>query len=219
LKVNIHKINLAQVSLSLTADLLDQDEQTRASRFVAEDIRQKYIVSHAFLRQVLSEYLDLKPQDIHYIYNKHGKPSLKHNLVYFNLSHSGDVALVAVSKEASVGIDVEYKKPLEDFMSIAERFFAPEEITAIQAKPLTDQLDTFYTLWTRKEAYLKMLGLGVSFGLGRFVVSAEDLGFDCLESSEVEKSCWLGSIKSDKNYSAALSIKKVSPLSIDYFGF
>lgn len=218
MSVAIYKKELTMTDPLQDMDWLDDSEKQRAARFVSDEVCQKYVASHAFLRSVLSKQLNIAPAEVRYVYGDHGKPSLVGKTLYFNLSHSADMALVVVSRDGPVGIDVELKKPLSDFIAIAQRFFSKEEVEGLLAEPASEQLDVFYRLWTRKEAYLKMLGLGLSFGLDRFTVSSQEEGFTCLKTTQVKskigRQCWLGSVDVGKNYSAAVAVSQTTSLSI-----
>lgn len=144
-------------------------EQDRANRFIREQDKQAYVVSHAMLRFILARYLASDPGAVIIEVDKQGKPYLPDsNSLYFNLSHSKQRALVAVSQGHEVGVDIEYKSQKPDLLAIAERFFAYEEYIYIKCHQ--DQVLAFYQIWTAKEAYVKAQGKGLAYGLSRFCV-------------------------------------------------
>lgn len=128
-----------------------------------------------FLRAVLARYLSIAPRDIEFYYGEHGKPALAASEaaapLRFNLSHSHEVALLAVSRARPLGIDVEYARKTRDLDDIALRYFAHAEVAAYRALPAHQRLVAFYQCWSRKEAYLKAKGGGLAFPLGDFTVA------------------------------------------------
>jgi 4'-phosphopantetheinyl transferase len=116
------------------------------------------------LRRVLSRYLDLPAAEIHLANGEHGKPRLAdpESGLQFNLSHSGSLALVAVSRGLEVGVDVEKLEPGRDLVALAARVLEPEEAEAVRAATGEDRARVFYELWTRHEARLKCLGIGLT---------------------------------------------------------
>jgi 4'-phosphopantetheinyl transferase len=155
--------------------LLSADERERAGRFHFERDRNRYIVGRGRLRQLLGQYLDLPPQKITFAYTDHGKPYLPPQPdqpdLRFNISHSQQFALLAFAWGRRLGVDVEVIRPLTDMADLVRRFFAPAEIAAWEAVPPERQAEAFFCGWTRKEAFIKAIGEGLSYPLGRFVVS------------------------------------------------
>ena len=156
--------DLAELKLELSPDELE-----RASRFIHEKDAYAYIISHAYLRRVLAQQLACKPLDLVFEKNAHGKPFLLNHAVQFNLSHSGDYALIALS-DAPVGIDIERHKPAKDVLAIAQRYFTPVEYLYIKNQADQNKISTFYDIWSMKEAYVKALGEGIAYGFNRFSV-------------------------------------------------
>ena len=153
---------------------LSSEEQARALRFARESDRRAYVVAHGVLRRVLSGYTAIAPGDLEFDVGAHGKPSLRSDALNgrlsFNLSHSGEMALVAVSSCESVGVDVERQDSRADLLRLAREFFSPREQEALQVhvRAGEDVAETFFRAWTRKEAYLKATGQGVVSGLSHF---------------------------------------------------
>jgi 4'-phosphopantetheinyl transferase len=181
LDLNLRDVHVWSASLDSVrspgrpADLLSGDELVKAGRFRAELDRRRFIVCRGVLRSVLSRYLGDPPESLEFRYGPHGKPALKlgsgkHEL-HFNVSHCGDRALYAVALNREVGIDVERVRediPADD---IATRFFSDHEAAAISGLPGSDRHRAFFQLWTRKEAFLKAQGHGLSASLRDFAVS------------------------------------------------
>jgi 4'-phosphopantetheinyl transferase len=147
--------------------LLSDDERARAARFKFPGLRRRHIVSHAGLRVILGRYLDRHPASLAFRYSERGKPSLDPGLgpelPEFNLSHSSELALVAVSPLRVVGVDLErqdWKDSLED---VAKRYFSSRECGILRDAPSpSEKADCFFHLWTMKEAILKATGEGIT---------------------------------------------------------
>jgi 4'-phosphopantetheinyl transferase len=124
---------------------------------------------------ILSRYLDVEARLLRFRYGLRGKPAIAEEFgadwLRFNLSHSQEVALYAVAREREVGIDVEYVRPDATDEQIAERFFSPRELAKLQALPVDIRAAALFAAWTRKEAYLKAKGEGLSLALNQFEVS------------------------------------------------
>jgi 4'-phosphopantetheinyl transferase len=151
--------------------LLSADERARADRFRFERDRSRYTVGRARLRVLLGGYLGLVPSRLTFEYGEFQKPRLAGDQVRFNLSHSGSTALFAFTTQGEVGIDVE--RDDADFARerIAERFFSPAEVRELRALDPALQPLGFLTCWTRKEAFIKARGDGLSLALDSFDVS------------------------------------------------
>jgi 4'-phosphopantetheinyl transferase len=144
--------------------LLSADEKERARRFVFERDRGRFVAARAFLRRVLGQFVGEHPADLIFDYGSHGRPGLS---AYgprpdFNLSHAGDVALLAVSWASPLGIDVETVTPATDTGAIAGQVMHPNELAAFERLAEHLRMSAFFRLWTRKEAALKALGTGLS---------------------------------------------------------
>jgi 4'-phosphopantetheinyl transferase len=156
-------------------DLLSEDENARAARFVFDRHRAHFIAGRASLRRILGRYVGLAPERLEFGYGPRGKPFLKTgsdgDAVRFNLSHTGELALLAVVRAREVGVDVERIRAVKEHLRLAGRYFAPGEVDAIRALPSEVQYEAFFNCWTRKEAYIKALGTGLACPLDGFEVS------------------------------------------------
>jgi 4'-phosphopantetheinyl transferase len=177
----VSDIQLWHVSLDRTPDeiaclvpLLAPDELARAGRFRDPRLGHRFVAGRASLRQVLGQCLDRDPKDIHFTYHAAGKPELvdvgSHGL-HFNLTHSGALAIIAVIRGRPIGVDLERMRT--DFASeaIAARFFSPREQAMLSELLQDERAAAFFRCWTRKEAFIKLLGAGLSFPLDEFDVS------------------------------------------------
>lgn len=155
------------------AALLDAGEAARADRFQRDEDRARFIASHAALRLVLGRALRVDPAAVMVRAGTTGRPILAMPAggLDFNLSHSGDVALIGHVRGARIGVDVEVRRPLPDALRIARSHFAPDEARALAALPAASREAAFFELWTRKEAVVKATGAGLSSPLAAFCVS------------------------------------------------
>lgn len=211
-------LSLSENQRKAFLEILSPEEKEKAFRFHFEKDRTAYIAARGMLRQLLAQYLDEKPESIHFGYTSFGKPFLKHPLhnakVHFNLSHAGNLGLFAFSSEAEIGIDIEFIR--EDFSidSIVDHYFCSPEIQAIQNTDPSNAFSLFFKFWTRKEAILKAMGKGLSFPLEKCNVShVKELEFSpvILSDSQEENPVWyVRDLLPGKNYAAALALKKTN---------
>ena len=153
--------------------MLSPEEAHRCQRFHFQQHRRSYTISHGVLRALLGRYLKTSPEKIDFRYERAGKPALAipaTNLT-FNMAHSGEFAVYAFARNCRVGIDVERVRPLADLETIATRFFSPEECSQVLELDTAERVLAFFRCWTRKEAYIKAVGDGLSMPLDRFQVS------------------------------------------------
>jgi 4'-phosphopantetheinyl transferase len=154
---------------------LAADERTRADRFYFQRDREHFIAAHGVLRAILGLYLNRAPESLSFCYSSHGKPALVWELgrdaIHFNISHSHGVALYAIARDREVGVDVELIRRDLELEQIAERFFSRREVATLRALPADLRKYAFFLCWTRKEAYIKARGEGLSLPLDQFDVS------------------------------------------------
>ncbi len=176
-EVHVWEVSLSQVGARTAtfAALLTADEKQRAASFFREEDRSRFIVAHGLLRQLLGQYLSVKPEELRFRVNAFGKPALiqtsEEQPLSFNLAHSGDVILYAVTRCRKVGIDVEQIQPDLDVMELAQSQFAEQEVRCLQAFGPNERRDVFFRIWTCKEAYIKARGQGLSLPLQGFAVT------------------------------------------------
>ncbi len=154
---------------------LSADEIARVERLRHSPDRHRAIIARGGLRAILGAQLGVHPASLGFRYGDKGKPALDmgehHPPISFSVSHSGEWVLIAVAVGHRVGADVEAFRPVPGFEQIADRYFAPSECTAIGGVPENRRLDAFFCCWTRKEAYVKALGGGISLGFSHFAVA------------------------------------------------
>ena len=166
---------LEPAAVRASASLLSAAERERARRFAFGRDARRFIVRRARLRQLLGARLGVRPESVELVYGARGKPALANSALNshlrFNQSRCDDLAVYALSSGREVGIDVEAIRPLPDADAIAARFFSRREHAAYRALEPCDQPLGFFQCWTRKEAFIKALGEGLSHPLGSFDVS------------------------------------------------
>lgn len=154
---------------------LTADERARAERFHFQKDSEQFIVARGLLRTILARYLDVDPRQLRFAYSSYGKPSLagefNADALCFNLSHADGLALYAVTRGRQLGIDTERVRADLVDDQVAERFFSTQEVAALRALPGNMQSLAFFNCWTRKEAYIKARGEGLSLPLDQFDVS------------------------------------------------
>lgn len=154
---------------------LSIDERVRAKRLRFEADRKRFIVGRGILRNILCGYLSIEPSRLRLNYGNHGKPAIVDNqgreMIQFNLSHSGGLALYAFTRVHAIGVDIEQIHDIPDMEQIAEHFFSVRENSVFRALPESKKREAFFNCWTRKEAFIKALGDGLSWPLDKFDVS------------------------------------------------
>lgn len=149
--------------------LLSARERKRADRFVYDRHRRRYTVAQAHLRRVLGQLTDTPAERVRFGYGKYGKPFLPGG-PSFNQSHSGERIMIAVAVSGRLGVDVERVRPVRRLSALADKKFAPDEAARLRAVPARELERLFFRIWTRKEAFLKALGLGLAHPLRSFSV-------------------------------------------------
>jgi 4'-phosphopantetheinyl transferase len=202
-----------EISLGDFKDLLSSVEQDRASKFKFETDRRRYITAHAALRSILSSYVNSPARELQFASGPYGKPKLAPPIhdkkkIAFNLSHSHEVALIAITQGREIGVDVEWVR--EDFVfdEVAHRFFTTREVAALHALPLHLQREAFYKCWTSKEAFLKAKGTGLSGQLDEVEMGLTDHG---VRVKGTVPNLSLVELTVDGGYVAALVVGGVEP--------
>jgi 4'-phosphopantetheinyl transferase len=152
-------------------ELLSSDEAARASRFVFDRHRRRYVACRSTLRVLLGSYLGEPASDLCFTYTNYGKPELAGRAISFNVSHCDDLALIAVTLKHRLGVDIERLRPLEDLDGVAWTVFSSSELATLDTVPRHLKADAFFNCWTRKEAFIKAVGEGFSFPLKEFDVT------------------------------------------------
>ncbi len=198
--------------------ILIADEQKRAGRFHFQKDRDRFIVAHGVLRAILSCYLGVEPGQLCFCYNPYGKPALTKEFggerVRFNMAHSRGLAIYALTCGREIGIDLEYVRADLADGQIAECFFSHREVAMLRAVPKNLQKEAFFNCWTRKEAYVKARGEGLSLPLDQFDVSltpGEPAELLSTPGDSPEAAHWsLQALSPGPGYAAALAVEGCS---------
>ncbi|WP_250124597.1 4'-phosphopantetheinyl transferase superfamily protein [Chroococcidiopsis sp. CCMEE 29] len=215
--VHVWRAALAQPAARVQqlVQTLSADERIRAERFYFERDRNRFIVGRGLLRIVLSRYLGIAPDQLQFYYGSRGKPALAETLseskLRFNLSHSEEMALYAVTRDREIGIDIEYIRPITEMEQIAKRFFSIQENAVFCTLPPNQKQTAFFNCWTRKEAYVKAIGDGLALSLTQFDVSltsGEPARLLAIQGDRSAANHWsLQEVKPAPGYVAALAVE------------
>lgn len=168
-------LDLPAAQVQQLAKTLSSDEYIRAERFYFERDKHRFIVARALLRKTLGSYLGVPAERLQFCYGHRGKPGLASiyakSGLRFNVSHSQDLALYAISGDRELGVDIEFIRPISEAEQIAKRYFSARENASFQALANSEKQAGFFYHWTRKEAYLKAEGEGLSANSDRFDAS------------------------------------------------
>ncbi|QAY79197.1 4'-phosphopantetheinyl transferase superfamily protein [Sphingosinicella sp. BN140058] len=171
--IDVAVFELAQEPIAALVELLDRDERSRAQAFRFDRDRDRFVARRGALRRHLGGRLGVNPATLRFACNDYGKPFLvDYPELHFSLSHSAGLAICATST-ASIGCDIEHCDPKLADSAVAERLFAPAEIAALSSLQGEQWVGGFFACWTRKEAFVKALGLGLSHPLDAFAVSLD----------------------------------------------
>jgi 4'-phosphopantetheinyl transferase len=167
-------LDLSPHEICRLEDTLSSDERERVTKFHFARDRGRFIASRGILRDILARYLGRSPAALHFSYGPFGKPSLADDCasdLRFNLSHSGNAALYAVTRNREIGVDVERIDSSFVDDGIEEKFFSPNEVAKLRSLDASERPRAFFNCWTRKEAYVKARGSGLQISLQSFDVS------------------------------------------------
>jgi 4'-phosphopantetheinyl transferase len=216
------EVHLWQVDLAAVAageqrwrKLLSPDERERAARFHFSRDRQNFTATRALLRTILASYVDSEPEDLAFQYSEKEKPSLASSniepAIEFNVSHSGTRALLAFARGRALGVDVEQIRVDFDSDALARRFFSAREQSQLATLAASERYTGFFRCWTRKEAYIKARGMGLSLPLDEFDVSLQSADGNLLLATrpdETDAALWsLQEVPISDGYVAALCVQ------------
>jgi 4'-phosphopantetheinyl transferase len=206
------KLTVPVPRLNFLHNILSPDEQARAGRFYFEKDRHPWIVARGSLRLLLSVYSGVTPQQLTFSTNEYGKPSLVSppaRAPRFNLSHSRDLALYAFSWQRELGIDIEYMCETVDIDALSQHSFSPAEQRALQQFSQEERQLAFFRCWTRKEAYIKARGMGLSLPLHLFDVAlTPEAALLVSREDQREGERWsFHDIHADNEYAGALAVE------------
>ena len=196
--------------LTSLQQILAEEEAQRAARFRFWRHRRRYIAGRGILRVLMGSYLNMAPEDVKFSYSEYDKPFLPDHNIQFNLAHSEAYALYAFCLTADIGIDLEKIRILKDADNIAARFFAPTEYARFRTVPQEDKYEAFFRCWTRKEAFIKAVGEGLSYPLADFDVAfePEKAQINSIRGSKAAAQRWsLFPLSALPEYTAALVVE------------
>jgi 4'-phosphopantetheinyl transferase len=204
-------LNATGAEVRACYELLSIEEQERARRFLVERPRNEFLLTRGTLRSLLAQYFGGTPQEVRFRYAGHGKPTLEGDSgLSFNVSHTNGLALMAFVKQRAIGVDVENMGREVEAERLAERFFSEHERQALRRLGGDELQAAFFRCWTRKEAYIKAKGHGLSLPLHQFDVSIAEGDRDALlatrpDAAEAER--WtICDIAMGTGYAAALAV-------------
>jgi 4'-phosphopantetheinyl transferase len=211
-EVHVWQMSLEQPShvVERFRGTLEADEIDRASRFHFEKHRRHFIVGRGFMRDVIARYLQAQPRQLSFSYGTYGKPALAtDHTLRFNLSHSGEIALLGVTLDRELGVDVEQVRENFATEEIARRFFSRAEVDDFNALARNEQVAAFFRCWTRKEAYIKAVGKGLSQSLDAFDVTlAPGAAAALLRAEGDDVTRWLmAELDVGPGYAAAIAVE------------
>lgn len=222
-RLRLDELELGAAPLALTSatsktqgSVLSPDELARASRFHFEKDRIRFTRCRTALRMLLARYLGAMPQGIRFIYTSSGKPELAADQnpggLRFNVSHSDNLALIAVGGDAALGVDIEKMRADVNTAELSERFFSAREREGLRALPETLRVAAFYACWARKEAFLKATGEGLGFPLSDFSVTVHPEKEPRIEEIKGDANAarrWsLVDLPAEEDFRAALAVER-----------
>jgi 4'-phosphopantetheinyl transferase len=215
-RVDVWRVSLdASLKAESSPNILSPDEIARAGRFHFDKDRNRFTRCRSALRTLLASYLAIPASEISFQYSDGGKPRLmterNPQALEFNVSHSGNLALIAVGSKYRLGVDIEKIRDDVDTTALAERFFSPRERTELQALPDHRRVAGFFACWTRKEAFLKATGDGLCFPLSGFSVITDPDRDPVIEeirgNREVTKQWFLADLSVADGYRATVAVE------------
>ncbi|MBB71270.1 MAG: 4'-phosphopantetheinyl transferase [Legionellales bacterium] len=193
--------------------LLASDEQHRARRFKFPIHRRRFIIARAQLRQLLGEQLGIAPEAVEFKYGEHGKPSVSGVELQFNLSHTEDIAVIALHPHNPIGVDIENWQREVEYDDLSKRYFTENETNKLASLSGDDKAKAFFRCWTRKEALLKALGAGLTFPLNQCevtVLADEPAAILSIENSRDKAASWTLQSVEQGDYIIAIAEHDVS---------
>lgn len=208
------RLDVADSQFRERCEMLSAEERRRAEEFRLEAPRRRFVIARSALRVLLGRYLGAAAHEISIVSNENGKPRLRDYHqgceLRFNVAHSGDVALVAITQSCEVGVDIEQLRGVRHAAQIARRYFHLAEVESIAAAPDATRDNVFLRCWTSKEAILKAVGTGITGSLSEFSVAGDaddtaprDIVVGLRDGSSSR--CWLERLNVGDGYLAAVA--------------
>ncbi len=211
-KIDVCLLELQEFNCEQLYSFLSNDEKERADKLSVELKKIQFIISRSILRKIISNSTDKHHDEIKFFYSEHGKPFIKdkHNdkAIEFNVSHSEECILIAVTLDNRVGVDVEKINEKIDYKSLSTRFFSKKENEYLRSLKENKKLNAFYSIWARKEAFIKATGIGIGFGLDKFSVCSNNKftpKIDIQHKEALEENWFSFELMNIEQYKTALS--------------
>jgi 4'-phosphopantetheinyl transferase len=211
-KIHVFLLHLDEYDEEQLYEFLSKDEKERADRLKVELKKKQFIISRSVLRKIISTSLNKSHDEIAFHYTDKNKPFIKDKInnkkLEFNVSHSEQCILIAVTLDNSVGVDVEKINANIDFESLSARFFSKKENQYLSNLEDSKKLNAFYNIWTRKEAFIKATGKGIAYGLDNFSVCSDNeftSKIDIAHKEVLEENWFSFELMSIEQYKTALS--------------
>lgn len=188
--------------------LLDDSEIERMNNFKFDKDKKTYAITRSTLRVLLSRYIDIEPTDVTFYCNDYGKPFLgnANKDIQFNVSHSGNYGLIAITEKSPVGVDIEKINPDFASIEIAKKYYSQTENELLNNENSKDKIKVFFNIWSRKEAYIKCFGEGLSIPLNEFSISTDSNNPTILNYHKKSEYGFLYNLDIDPSYSSALMV-------------
>ncbi len=232
LKLNKHQVDIWLIKPQNISDktllqryrqLLNQQEHKKVDRLISERGRHDALITRAFIRTILSHYAPIEPQDWVFGKGKHGKPFIENEGVNleFNISHAHGLIACAVSKNMTLGLDVEYIRRNSDTYKLSSRYFSSFEVCVLQALPYEQQAIDFYHYWTLKESYIKACGEGLAIPLDHFsfdIKTFNDISISFAPQRNDNPLLWqsrLFDVTNDHKMALSVKLDNTQPLQIN----
>lgn len=205
-------MDVPESTVGACSELLSADEKQRAGRFHFKRDNRRFTVARATMRAIVGSYLRRPPGELQFLYSTHGKPRVKDPAfdIRFNVSHSGEQAVVAAVSGYEIGVDVEQIRDNVEIDSLAERFFSTGEKNFLHGLTRAEKLLTFFRFWTCKEAFLKAQAVGLTRSLASFTVNLSGTRPHLLSGGETEgeESQWsLCELECQQGYTSAFAVE------------
>jgi 4'-phosphopantetheinyl transferase len=205
-------LEASQSCVRKLSSTLSSDEMDRATSFTFEHLTTRFCVCRGLLRAFVGTYLGTAPRDIEFLYGRCGKPFVAGaDAFQFNLAHSENMAVYAFACGCDLGIDIERVRDIQDIAGIARHFFCPEEVADLTSVSARERLESFFACWTRKEAYIKATGEGLSASLDSFRVALQPWESPCfvhINGSTSDAGLWsLHSFRPNEEHIGALAFQ------------
>jgi len=192
--------------------VLSTREKKQSERFFTKNLSEKYIVTRAILRNILSQHLGIAPQDVEFVRNSYGKPFVRDTEIEFNMSHSYNSVYYAIAHNFSVGIDVEFYNREKAIFNIAKSVFSEDELLFFLSLSNVKRQEFFFDTWTKKEAVIKAMGLGLAYPMEKVNTMLEkNIGYIKLFQDQY----YVHALNSSNSYKAHLVVKNEEDIVIN----